>query len=236
MTVLVGNDVGWGGGTLIRVPLVADADLQLAMARNDSRLLVGPNQSANEEVPGLRVWSNDAGLARWWLTPAALREQLERAGPQWGFRIEDGALEAHSPQREDPDLQRALSAVAALATRGRQLQPQVAEARQSIRESAVELELVREQKAATTFFDTRTRFSTARTPGQPPFLLERYLASGCKHLYDEVAPARVEADEFMLHLYVSGVLTDAEEVQCAARLAKRLAEPVAASLDEGPYR
>jgi hypothetical protein len=185
------------------------------------------------------VSSDDARLAQWWISSSSLRERLWATEGRWGYRINGGTLEARAVYINEPTVQQGLSAVAALALRGAELESELQAARTNLvgLGTFLRLDLVRERHGTlVTRIDTRTRFFAQRPPGQAAFSLERHLTGETKRLYDEVAPVLVDADAQDLRLDLDGVVTDPDVVVRAGRLAARLAQPEVTPLDEGPYR
>jgi hypothetical protein len=241
MTVRVGMDAENGIGTVIRAEHVSGPRLALMVAMVRSRLFVNvePQDRVQLDDPEfeaiVHAWSNDLGLARWWLR-SPVRERLMAAGGRWGFKIDEGGLEAHI-HSTDAGITDALAACAAMVNRGAAFESELETARRSIADTGVALDVIRDESGAImTRFDTLTRLVARRSPDQEPFALDPRLTGGTRHLYEQVKPARVEADEQTLRLDLEGIVFDADTLVRAAKLATRLAEPAVTPLEEGPYR
>src|SRR5262249_17056134 len=143
----------------------------------------------------LHVWSNDIGMARWWMSSLSLRGRLSAAEGRWGYRINAGALEARAAYIDEPTVQQGLFTVAPLALRGAELESELQAARTNLvgLGTFLRLDVVREQHGTlVTRIHTRTRFFAQRPRGQPAFSLPRHLTGETKRLYDEVAPVHVD--------------------------------------------
>jgi hypothetical protein len=229
---------------VLRVDRIPGQQFALLVAEDRTRLLVAIEPEDRVDLPTsigghLRAWSNDKALAHWWLS-APVCERLAAAGGWWSFRIADGKLEAHgrfpSVEAEREWMQAGLDATAALAARAAVLDAEIGKAREAIADTKVTLLLVQEDDGGVIKrIRTWTRFVASRV-GQGPFILDPYLQGATRHLYEQLAPARVEADEEALRLDLEGVVTDPNRALRAAKLATRLAEPSVTPLDEGPYR
>src|SRR5262249_42426869 len=153
----------------------------------------------------VHAWSNDLAVAHWWLR-SPVRERLIAAGDRWGFRIADGALEAHLRGNDKSWPTDALAAAAALAGRGGAFEKELEEARSVLVGTGATIDVVREETGVILpRIHTHTRLSVSRVANQEPFSLEQRLIGGTGRLYDEVAPARVEADDRTLRLDLDGI-------------------------------
>jgi hypothetical protein len=242
--VLVGRDTELNSTVVLRVVRIPGQEFSLLVAEDRGRLMVAIEPEDRVDVESwigghMRAWSNDKALARWWLN-ATVCERLAAAGAWWSFHVANGSLEAHARysniDREPAWMRAGLAACAAFASRGIMLDAEIGQARAAIADTKITLLLLQEPDGSVIKrFRTYTRFTAGRA-GQGPFVLEPRLQGETRHLYDEVAPARIETDGEALHLDLDGVIVDPARVLQAARLATRLAEPMVTSLDEGPYR
>jgi len=241
MTISVGQDTEMGKGTVIRAEGVAGPRLSLLVALDRSHLFANIEPQDRVELDDsefegvVHAWSNDVAVAKWWLR-SPVRERLIAAGDRWGFKIDAGVLEAHLAARDSLPTE-ALEAAAALVHRGADFEHEFETARRALAGTGAELDVIRKESGtAITRIHTLTRLSTPRPASAEPFQLEAHLCGGTRRLYDEVAPANVEADDQTLKLDLDGVVFDSDTLVRAANLAVRLAAPTVTPLDDGPYR